>query len=56
MSDDGSAARRATMEIRNNPVAEKNANGTCPKHADGKPDFEKLISEQRLAYDRARTG
>jgi len=54
MSYDGSAARRATVEIRNNPVAAKNSNGTWPKRPDGKPDFEKMNSAERLAYDQAR--
>ncbi|MDR3460554.1 MAG: hypothetical protein P4N60_24255 [Verrucomicrobiae bacterium] len=64
MSYDGSAARRATVEVRNNPLAktqtasaasEKNSPG-WPKRADGLPDFDKMNSEQRLAYDRARLG
>ena len=64
MSYDGSAARRATAEIRNNPLAkekvasassEKNSSD-WPKRGDGSPDFERMNSEQRLAYDRARLG
>jgi hypothetical protein len=51
MAYDGRAAHRATVEIRNNPIAEKNPNGTWPTRADGKPDFEKMNSVQRLAYD-----
>jgi hypothetical protein len=54
MSYDGSAARRVTVEIRNNPLAKRNTAGTWPKRADGSPDFEKMDSMQRLAYDRAR--
>lgn len=63
MSYDGSAVRRATAEIRNNPLARAKmptaseaASTTWPKKADGSPDFEKMNSAQRLAYDRARLG
>jgi hypothetical protein len=69
MSYDGSATRRATGEIRNNPLAREKAataasdsttttTGTVgwPKRADGSPDFERMNSAQRLAYDRARLG
>lgn len=52
MAYDGSAARRASVEIRNNPVVQ--ADGTWPKLANGSPDFAKMTSAQRLAYDRAR--
>ena len=55
MSYDGSAARRATAEIRNNPLA-KTTSSAWPKRADGTPDFEMMNSAQRLAYDRARLG
>jgi hypothetical protein len=66
MSYDGSAARRATAEIRNNPLtrtktqimparSENNSSG-WPMRADGSPDFESMNSTQRLAYDRARLG
>ncbi len=55
MSYDGSAARRATVDIRNNPLA-KRISSEWPKRADGSPDFEKMNSAQRLAYDRARLG
>jgi hypothetical protein len=66
MSYDGSGARRATAEIRNNPLAQnasersqegpaKNpANGTWPKRDNGAPDFEKMNSNQRNAYDTWR--
>jgi hypothetical protein len=64
MSYDGSAARRATAEIRNNPLAQPKPAPTAagkaspdwPKRADGSPDFEHMNSAQRLAYDRARLG
>lgn len=66
MSYDGNPARRATAEIRNNPLAKvkpqtlagpsgKNAAG-WPRRADGSPDFESMNSAQRLAYDHARLG
>jgi hypothetical protein len=62
MSYDGSAKRRSTAEIRDNPVARpkpetsgKEAKATdWPKRADGSPDFERMNSAQRLAYDLAR--
>jgi len=60
MSYDDSAARRATAEIRNNPLAKQKAaassseNSAWPKRADGSPDFDHMNSTQRLAYDRAR--
>jgi hypothetical protein len=62
MSYDGSTARRTTAEIRDNPLAKaKGENGDevtavadWPKHADGKPDFARMNSAQRLAYDSAR--
>ena len=86
MSYDGSAGRRAAVEIRNNPLARreaapagevasgwpKRADGSergrlarelqgkgdsgWPKLADGAPDFEKMNSAQRQAYDRQRLG
>ena len=68
MSYDGSAARRATAEIRNNPLAQAST-GTAespsartsvgtgwPQRADGSPDFEHMSSTQRRAYDSARLG
>jgi hypothetical protein len=60
MSYDGGATKRSTVEVRNNPLA-KTATATAsatdwPKHADGKPAFDQMTSEQRLAYDRARLG
>ena len=65
MSYDGSAARRATAEIRNNPLAKAKSDAApaaagetagWPKRADGSPDFDRMNSTQRLAYDRARLG
>ena len=56
MSYDGSAARRAAVEVRNNPLAEKKSEGTWPKLANGAPDFSKMNSAQRLAYDQIRLG
>jgi len=62
MSYDGSAARRATAEIRNNPLAQPKpapaaaASPDWPKRADGSPDFDHMTSAQRFAYDRARLG
>jgi hypothetical protein len=55
MSYDGSATNRSKVEVRNNPLARMQA-AEWPKHADGKPDFERMTSGQRLAYDRARLG
>ena len=62
MSYDGSARRRATVEVRNNPLAgAKPESGgktaieiVWPKRADGSPDFERMTSLERLAYDQAR--
>lgn len=59
MSYDGSTARRAMAQIRNNPLAKTKTetpgvSGNWPKRADGKPDFDRMTSEQRLAYDCAR--
>jgi hypothetical protein len=65
MSYDGTAARRATVEIRNNPLsgakperpaAPATAEPSWPKRADGQPDFERMTSTQRRAYDTARLG
>jgi hypothetical protein len=52
MAYDGGAARRASVEIRNNPLARSET--TWPKLANGLPDFANMDSAQRLAYDRAR--
>lgn len=65
MSYDGSATRRATAEIRDNPLAAnksktatpetavvKNEGATSwPKTSSGSPDFDKMTSAQRHAYD-----
>lgn len=68
MSYDGSATRRATAEVRNNPLAKTktetsgsaNAGSSAaqdwPKLANGLPDFDKMNSSQRLAYDAFRLG
>jgi hypothetical protein len=68
MSYDGSASRRATAEVRNNPLAKTKTetsgsanNGSSaapdwPKLANGLPDFDKMNSSQRLAYDTIRLG
>jgi hypothetical protein len=68
MSYDGSATRRATAEVRNNPLAKTktetsgsaNAGSPAapdwPKLASGLPDFDKMNSSQRLAYDAFRLG
>jgi hypothetical protein len=69
MSYDGSAAERSTVQVRNNPLraeaagdesdsrntkpAERNG-GAWPKLPDGKPDFGRMTSPQRQAYDQAR--
>jgi hypothetical protein len=65
MSYDGSAARRSTVEVRGNPLANEvrnlNSEGRndltredWPKFQDGKPDFSKMSSAERRAYDQAR--
>ena len=65
MSYDGSATKRSTVEVRNNPLARAAAevsnqksqvatDSTWPRLADGKPDFSSMNSEQRNAYDAAR--
>jgi hypothetical protein len=63
MSYDGSAARHATVEIRNNPLAKpapqavtasSASSAGWPKNSDGTPDFDNMTSDQRLAYHRAR--
>ena len=65
MSYDGSATKRSTVEMRNNPVAatasetrnskpETQTDRGWPKFSDGKPDFAKMDSTQRRAYDAAR--
>ena len=66
MSYDGSAAKRATVEVKNNPLAGGSSSDSAnlksqivnsadwPKLSDGKPDFPKMTSAQRQAYDAAR--
>lgn len=58
MSYDGQAARRATVEVRNNPLAGPRVGAVetadWPKHTDGSPDLAKMTSAQRYAYHRAR--
>ena len=65
MSYDGSATKRSTVEVRDNPVARAAAevsnqkaqvatDPSWPRLADGKPDFTSMNSEQRNAYDAAR--
>jgi hypothetical protein len=49
MSYDGAAATRANVTIQNNPLAK-----TPPTMTNGRPDFDKMNSEQRRAYDQHR--
>jgi hypothetical protein len=59
------SAAAATVEVRGNPLANgirnvkseaRNAptSGDWPKFPDGKPDFSKMSSAERRAYDQAR--
>src|SRR6267142_1931941 len=64
MSYEGNRTRRATIEVRSNPVAATNPppppvtansiSGDWPKPAKGAPDFSKMNPLQRLAYDQLR--
>ena len=71
MSYDGSATRRATVEVRQNPLARPDAARAAapgqndaaapppdapawPRLPDGKPDFSRMTSDHRRAYDTAR--
>ncbi len=67
MSYDGSATKRSTVTVQNNPVSfskpvrtvEKSDAASAvatdwPKRADGSPDFGIMNSAQRRAYDEAR--
>jgi hypothetical protein len=62
MSYDGSATRRATVTVQNNPLAtpvvpeqaQKTAASDWPKFPNGAPDFDRMTPAQRRAYDRAR--
>jgi len=48
---------RVTVNLGNNPLANKPTPATdWPKHSDGRPDFDRMNSAQRLAYDQARLG
>jgi hypothetical protein len=67
MSYDGSAKKRSTVTVQNNPTAAArseignrkseigNAEG-WPQLPGGQPDFSKMTSTQRRAYDAARLG
>jgi hypothetical protein len=64
MSYDGSAARRSTVEVRNNPlaggsqrpvpVAAARDGADWPRLGDGRPDFDRMTPEQRVAYHQWR--
>ena len=61
MSYDGSATKRASVEVRNNPIAGAKpaatstmTSGDWPKLADGKPDFNRMTSVHRQAFDADR--
>ena len=66
MSYDGSAARRASGEVRNNLLATSGPRADSqstiadsqgadwPKRADGTPDFERMTPQHRRAFDVAR--
>lgn len=67
MSYDGSAARRASVSIQNNPLAATIPAPTAPptpppaagadswpRFPNGAPDFARMTPEQRRAYDRHR--
>ena len=61
MSYDGSAARRAAVMVRDNPLTARAATvnhssstSHWPKRGDGSPDFDGMSAAQRLAYDRSR--
>lgn len=64
MSYDGNPKRRATAEIHNNPLSKSRRTtagdvrvpATWPLRENGAPDFERMDSTQRLAYDCARLG
>lgn len=52
MSDQGNSAR-SKVNVRDNPLA-KASPPSWPIAANGAPDYGKMTSEQRLAYDQAR--
>jgi hypothetical protein len=68
MSYDGSDKKRSTVEVRNNPLADKSAAkpeaqkpveapaapATWPKLASGAPDFDRMTADQRTAYHQSR--
>jgi hypothetical protein len=68
MSYDGSATKRATVTVTNNPLARTApaeakaeaksestvAGGQWPLRADGRPDFDAMTNEQRAAYHVGR--
>ena len=56
MSYDGSAARKATVDMRGNPTAQSKqpANVGRGKLSGAVPDFGAMTSEQRLTYDAER--
>jgi hypothetical protein len=65
MSYDGNANQRSTVEVRNNPLAERAASTPNPKPetrnghawpqlANGKPDFDRMSSQERAAYHQSR--
>jgi len=64
MSYDGGARKRSTVEVRANPLAVRetrnskpetqNSATAWPHRADGLPDFDRMTSEQRVAYHEAR--
>jgi hypothetical protein len=58
MSYDGSANKRSTVTVQNNASAaarpEIGNQDAWPKLANGKPDFDKMTSAQRGAYDASR--
>jgi len=68
MSYDGTGTKRSTVEVRNNPLAEKSAAkpeaqkpveataapATWPKLTSGAPDFDRMTADQRTAYHQSR--
>jgi hypothetical protein len=57
MSYDGSATRRATVDVKNNPLASARSQSPMPdwpKRPDGSPDFDQMNPAQRHSYHQAR--
>lgn len=57
MSYDGSASRRATAEVRDNPLAGAGPAakaGSWPTLENGAADFERMTAAQRRAYHHSR--